>query len=248
MASYKLLSVTADAKTSKGAKLGYLTGILYLAPSTIAGVGNLCPMADVAGCREACLYSAGRGAFSNVQAARIRKTRRFAEDRGAFMADIVRDIERLKVDAARQGLIPLVRLNGTSDIRWESIEVDGHPSIMDRFPTVQFYDYTKIPNRRDVPKNYDLTFSYSGRPEYQPAVEKAIAHGMRLAVVFSHRALIPDEFLGLRVVDGDDTDVRHLDPGGVVVALYAKGAARSDTRGFVVSLSPPRRSIPIRPL
>ena len=34
---YQLLGVNTDAKTTKGTNLGYLTGILYLAPGDISG-------------------------------------------------------------------------------------------------------------------------------------------------------------------------------------------------------------------
>ena len=108
------------------------------------------------------------------------------------------------------------------------------------FPSVQFYDYTKIPNRRNVPANYDLTFSYSGVAGFQQYVEVAKKNGNRLAVVFRNRGIVDrmlangSTFHGLPVVDGDDTDIRHLDPQGAVVALYAKGKARHDNSGFVV--------------
>jgi hypothetical protein len=123
------------------------------------------------------------------------------------------------------------------------------PNIMSPFPWIQFYDYTKIANRRDLPSNYDLTFSYSGVPAFAPYVARARAAGMRIAVVFRDRKTIPSSFLGMTCVDGDDTDIRHLDPQGVVVALYAKGRAKTDTSGFVVdtmlTLAPTRRVIPM---
>lgn len=232
-----VLSVSVDAKTTKGEALGFLTGILYLAPATTTKY-NTCPLARVAQCDVACLYSAGRGAFNSVQKARIAKTIRFFEDREAFMADLVYSIKALVRKASKQGLTPLVRLNGTSDIRWESVEltVNGidYANIFDVFPNVQFYDYTKDANRKGLPLNYDLTFSYSGVDAYQPFVAKATAKGMRMAVVFRNKVDIPNTFKGIRVVSGDDSDVRHLDDDGVIVALYAKGKAKQDTTGFVV--------------
>lgn len=232
-----VLSVSVDAKTTKGEALGFLTGILYLAPATTTKY-NTCPLARVAQCDKACLYTAGRGAMSPVQKARIAKTIRFFEDRKAFMADLVYSIKALIRKASKQGLTPLVRLNGTSDIRWESVEltVDGvdYANIFDVFPDVQFYDYTKDCNRKNLPSNYDLTFSYSGVDAYQPFVAKATSKGMRMAVVFRNKVDIPNTFMGIRVVSGDDSDVRHLDDDGVIVALYAKGKAKQDTTGFVV--------------
>jgi hypothetical protein len=106
--------------------------------------------------------------------------------------------------------------------------------MMQLFPNIQFYDYTKIANRKSIPMNYDLTFSYSGIVQYQPYVVKAIAQGLRVAVVFRDKKKIPDSFLGLPCVDGDDSDIRHLDPAGCIVALYAKGKAKKDISGFVV--------------
>ena len=233
-----ILSVQADAKTSKGVELGFLTGILYLAPHTSSGVGNTCPMAKVAQCHKACLYTAGRGAMNSVQKARIAKTERFFNDREAFIGDIVYSIKALIRKAEREGLTPLVRLNGTSDISWENIKVGDYNNIFEAFPNVQFYDYTKIPNRDGIPLNYDLTFSYSGVEGWQKHVERAKVNInlRRIAVVFSHRERAPRQFNGWPVVDGDNTDVRHLDGSRTIVGLYAKGKAVKDKTGFVVQV------------
>jgi hypothetical protein len=228
----KLLSVSTDAKTTKGESLGFLTGILYLAPATTTK-WNTCSMAKVAQCDKACLYTAGRGAMNSVQQARIRKTEWFFTDRQSFMQQLVVDIDKLFFKAKRMGLTPLVRLNGTSDIQWESIPINGYKNIFEAFPDVQFYDYTKIANRTDLPANYDLTFSYSGVEGFQPFVTKALLNNMRMAVVFRKEQDIPKTFMGIPVVSGDNSDVRHLDDK-VIVGLYAKGKAKLDTTGFVV--------------
>lgn len=237
-----LLTVSSDAKTIKGEKYGFMTGILYLSPADISG-HNVCAMADIAGCKKPCLNMAGRGVMSPVQAGRLNKTLAFFEMREKFMLKIADDVRKLVKRAAKKSLTPLVRLNGTSDIRWETIPVAGFPSIMAMFPDVQFYDYTKLSNRKDLPPNYDLTFSYSGLIGYQKYVKTAVANGMRLAVVFRERANIPETFLGMQCVDGDNSDIRHLDPKATVVALYAKGPAKKDASGFVVDSA--RRTIPI---
>lgn len=235
----KLLGLDTNAKTIKGEKYGIKTAILYLAPADASGA-QLCPMAGKAGCREACLFTAGRGAMSNVMLSRLRKTLFFNQFRALFMAQLAIEIAALRARSMKQGFKLVVRLNGTSDIRWENIPVNGAPSIMALFPDVQFYDYTKLANRRNVPANYDLTFSFSGAPAYQSQVAKAVAAGERIAVVFRNRAIVQamldngETFLGLPVVDGDDSDIRHLDPKGAIVALYAKGKAKRDTSGFVV--------------
>lgn len=235
--SKALLSVSADAKTVKGETLGFLTGILYLAPANTTK-WNTCSMAKTANCDVACLFSAGRGAFSSVQTARINKTVWFFTERNTFMQQLVVDITKLVNKATKQGLKPLVRLNGTSDIRWETVgftDVNGieYVNIFAAFPEVQFYDYTKDANRRDLPSNYDLTFSYSGVEGFQPFVAKALKKQMRIAVVFRKEQDIPTTFMGIPVVSGDNSDVRHLDDK-VIVGLYAKGKAKLDTTGFVV--------------
>ena len=232
-----MLSISSDAKTVKGLKLGFLTGILYLTPSDLSGY-QLCSMAKLAECETPCLFSAGRGAFSSVQLARLAKTDWFFNDRESFMAELIDSVFALIRQAMRQDLTPVVRLNGTSDIRWESIPVIykgvTYTSIMALFPEVQFYDYTKLANRKNVPSNYDLTFSYSGALAFQPFVDKAVAAGMRIAVVFRTVADIPKTFLGLKVIPGDNSDIRHVEPKNKIVALYAKGPARYDTGPFVV--------------
>lgn len=228
----KLLAVGTDAKTIKGVKQNVMTAILYLTPANGSG-HNLCALAELAQCAEPCLYTAGRGAMSSVAMARLRKTLFFLQYRAEFLAMLHAEIAALKLQATRLGMVLRIRLNGTSDIRWELLGVpQAHPET-------SFYDYTKLANRR-VPDNYDLTFSYSGLPEFQPHVTRAIASGMRLAVVFRTRARVEDmlangeTFLGLALVDGDDSDNRPNDPHGVAVALYAKGKARYDQSGFVV--------------
>ena len=137
--------------------------------------------------------------------------------------------------AQSKGLKPLVRLNGTSDINWENIPFESYNNIFEAFQNVQFYDYTKNANRKDLPSNYDLTFSYSGVNSFAPYVDKAQSKGMRMAVVFRKESSIPSVFKGIRVVSGDNSDVRHLDDQGVIVGLYAKGKAKTDTTGFVVN-------------
>lgn len=235
--SKALLSVSSDAKTVKGETLGFLTGILYLAPANTTK-WNTCPMAKKAQCDVACLNTAGRGAFSSVQQARINKTEWFFTERNDFMQQLVVDIAKLIQKAYKKGLKPLVRLNGTSDIRWETIgftDVTGieYVNIFAAFPNIQFYDYTKRGNRTELPSNYDLTFSYSGVEGFQPYVENALLNNMRMAVVFRKEKDIPMTFMGIPVVSGDNSDVRHLDDK-VIVGLYAKGKAKLDTTGFVV--------------
>jgi hypothetical protein len=218
----KLLTI-GNTKTVKGEAMGYQTYIMHLAPSTLSGY-NTCPMASN-GCASACLNTAGRGRFTATQEARVRKTKFFFEDRDTFMAQLVKDIEAAIRKAGREGFVPVFRLNGTSDIRWETVMVNGFRNIMEMFPTVQFYDYTKLPNRRNVPSNYHLTFSRSEVNEH------LIPQNMNVAVVFDS---LPEVWNGRRVIDGTETDLRFLDPQNVVVGLLAKGKAKKDNSGFTI--------------
>ena len=235
-----LLACGNNAKTIKGDGSEYLTAIMYLAPWKTASI-NVCANAELAGCIDGCLFSAGRGQMHNVKSARIRKTEWFAKDRVSFMQQLVDDVRSFVAYCAKRGIQPCVRLNGTSDIRWELIPVTlgEHTlgNIFLAFPQVQFYDYTKIANRKithTTPNNYHLTFSYSNaNPKYAQMVEQAISNGMNVAVVWRTKHTIPARFLGLPTIDGDRDDLRFLDPKQCIVALYAKGSAKHDKSGFV---------------
>ncbi len=231
---FKLLS-TANPKIQKGAKQGYLSFILHLAPAELSGK-NTCPKATE-GCRAACLNTAGRGGMFRkgentniIQQARIRKTRYFFENREAFMEDLVSDIMRAVNYARRKGLIPVFRLNGTSDLSWEKYPTRyGAKNIFEQFPTLQFYDYTKVLGRKVAGiDNYHLTFSAADGNDAD--VQKAMEQGMNIAMVFDK---LPETYMGRPVYDADDTDLRFLDPKGVICGLKAKGRAKKDTSGFV---------------
>jgi len=233
----KLLG-SGNPKTLKGEKLGYLTFILHLAPAQRSGY-QVCPCATE-GCKAACLNTAGRGRFDKTQAARIRKTRMFFEDRENFLIQLVKDIEAGIRKGDRGNMIPVFRLNGTSDIRWEVYPVvrDGvtYPNIFGAFPDIQFYDYTKIPNRRNIPSNYHLTFSRADGNEHN--VNIAVGHGMNIAVVFStpKKDDLPETYMGFPVYDADEHDLRFLDPYNHISGLRAKGQAKGDLTGFVVNI------------
>lgn len=223
-----LLGIQTDAKTSKGVNKGYLTGILYLAPASLSGV-NICPKSS-AGCRSACLFTAGRDRFYSINRARIVKTLAYHFDTARFVQSIKKSIKSLLVKAKNKDLIPVVRLNGTSDILWER-----NTDIIQEFSGVQFYDYTKIVKRLNfsIPANYHLTVSLSESNESDALF--ALSKGYNVAAVF--RKELPAKYLGFNVVNGDSTDLRFLDAQskgrGVVVGLKAKGKAKADTSGFV---------------
>lgn len=219
----KLLTIE-NHKTSKGQALGYLTGILYLAPHRIAGYANLCPWSS-AGCRKACLYTAGRGAFHNIQESRVIKTIHYFENRQGFVEQLQSDIEALQRRAKRLGLKPVVRLNGTSDINWQLVA----PQLFTNNPDVQFYDYTKDWNRIVVQPNYDLTYSASEATSKEQLSDLS----KRVAVVFNKH--VPAEYQNRETVSGDEHDLRFLNGTLSIVALTAKAKAKKDVTGFVRS-------------
>lgn len=221
------------------------TLILHLAPAKSSGY-EVCPMRS-AGCTEACLNTAGHhwknaDGSDRKQTARVNRTKLFFHDREGFMRRMAREIDNKRKYAANRGYLFGVRLNGTSDIPFENYPVIGFDNgfstnqrnIMETFPEVQFYDYTKRFNRKNIPANYHLTFSRAEDNEHRcPA---ALKNGMNVAVVF--RRELPATFWGLPVVDGDLSDWRPADnenhAGRVIVGLRAKGKAKYDETGFVI--------------
>ena len=237
----KLLGIGNNAKTIKSDKGGeYLTAIMYLEPRNT----RICPYQDIVKCKEGCLNTAGRAGIikrgettNNIIEARKRKTNLFIEDRPEFMRLIVKDIEAVIRKADRLGVKPCVRLNGTSDIQWETIELDNGKNIFEEFPQIQFYDYTKIPTRKVSKfKNYQLTWSYSeANQKYADYFKTALDKGMNVAVVFKNE--LPVSYKNTRVINGDKDDLSFLDDKGVIVGLKAKGKAKKDTSGFVIAIN-----------
>jgi hypothetical protein len=232
----KLLTVNGNPKLVKGDKLSdkYLSAIMHLSPINT----RICPYQDIAKCKEACLNTAGRGGIfkkgestNTIQEARKRKTDLFLNDRDTFMSLLVKDIQAFVRKCERLDKKPCIRLNGTSDIQWELIPVDNYANIFDMFSDVQFYDYTKIPTRKvSSIKNYHLTWSYSQANDKYARLFEQVPYNK--AVVF-HGGL-PRLFKGIKVIDGDTTDMRFLDKQNRVVGLKAKGLAKKDTSGFVI--------------
>jgi hypothetical protein len=238
----KLLS-TGNPKVLKGMSQGYNTYILHLAPADLSGYETCAKR--TAGCTAACLNTAGRGGMFKrgentnvIQQARIRKTKMFFENRVEFMATLVKDIELAIKQSKKMELVPVFRLNGTSDLAWEKYEVVRNGqlfrNIFTAFPEVQFYDYTKILGRKTKEySNYQLTFSAADGNDSD--VLKAMNEGLNVAVVFGIKKTLPMpvDYLNCPVFNGDESDLRFLDPKGVIVGLYAKGKAKKDTTGFV---------------
>ena len=225
---------TGNTKTAKGEKFGWKTFGIHLAPSKLSGY-NVCKWASK-GCSMACLNLSGMGTFSNVQEARIKKTKWFFEDKQGFLAKLAKEIQNAIKSSAKKDLFPCFRLNLTSDIPWEKVRYKGK-SIIDWFPTVQFYDYTKSVERMSeflrggLPKNYHLTLSRSEESNELELVS-VLKSGGNVAIVF--RGELPKTWNGFEVINGDESDVRFMDKKGVVVGLIEKGLAKKDETGFVL--------------
>jgi hypothetical protein len=233
---------TDSAKAIKADKYGWLNAINYMAPHDTAGVGNLCPDASE-GCKALCLgmYSGQAAMVSDlengsnvVRESRIAKSQYFMDERQAFMAEMADHVRAMIRKADRENKRLAVRPNGSTDIAFERIPTDNGQPLPIRFPEIQFVDYTKNmrrvldPNR---PANYHLTFSLSETNKAE--AEQVLAAGFNVAVVFGNGQ--PDSFMGHRVIDGTEHDLRHLDPQPVIVGLDPKGKkAKADTSGFVV--------------
>jgi hypothetical protein len=233
---------TDSAKAIKADKYGWLNAINYMAPHDTAGVGNLCPNASE-GCKALCLgmYSGQAAMVSDlengtnvVRESRIAKSQYFMNERQAFMGEMAHHIKAMIRKADRENKKLAVRPNGSSDIAFEYIKGYNGQTLPEQFPDIQFVDYTKNlrrmlnPNR---PSNYHLTFSLSETNMHEAI--HVLANRKNVAVVFGDG--LPDTFMGHRVIDGTEHDLRHLDPQPVIVGLDPKGKkAKADTSGFVV--------------
>lgn len=221
----KLFSIGTNAKTIKGDEDGVAyTAIMYLAPSTTSGY-DVCPSAS-ASCRQSCLgWFAGRSRFSNVQKARINKTKLYFENREEFIRLIKHDLDLFKSFCDEHQTQGYVRINGSSDIKVEEL------GVLEAYPDLQFYDYTKRldHNFTTLPSNYHLTFSRDERT--RPVDIKNMIDVVNVAVVFDE---VPNEYEGIEVINGDETDLRPLDKVGVIVGLKAKGEAKKERDGFVI--------------
>ena len=255
-----LLTINQDPKTIKGTKKGYITAIIYMSPAELSGK-NLCSF-STAGCREVCLNISGRGVFNYIQQSRFNRARYFITDKINFLNNLTLRISNFIAYAERKELTPVIRLNGTSDIPYENIKIKLNDlleykklentkhkkifesfitrdfyieslNIMDIFPDVQFYDYTKFPlNKR--PKaisqaNYDLTFSRAENNEVN-ALDYMQNNGGRSAFVFSHK--LPKTYKGFKVINADKTDLRFLEPKNIISGLIFKGSKKNLNKGI----------------
>ena len=235
-----ILQRANDAKTIKSLeKKGVYTGVLYMAPGDVSGC-ELCPK-RTKGCSEDCLFTAGHGTYTQIKIGRLRKTYQFLYRRDEFINRLHHEVGLTVKYADKHGFTPAIRLNATSDIAWEVFPVANTPSIFHANPGVQFYDYTKVVTRLPFSlalDNYNLTFSYAETKSNRADAELALDMGVNVAVVFDK---LPETFTigkhkDVRVIDGDETDVRFWDvyDEPVIIGLLPKGKARKSMNGFVI--------------
>lgn len=239
-AAYLLTKPGQNPKTSKSAKLDGVYAIpMHLAPWTLSG-RNVCSE-STPGCRAACLHTAGNPAhMAGKDSARIARTRFYTAERDQFMILLIAELETLRRQAAAAGLKPAARLDATSDLglavrSWRG-GVTSNVTLVELFPDIMFYDYTKVQNRYlrflngEYPPNYHLTFSAA--EGNHTACETFLGAGGTVSAIF--RGGLPTRWLGYPVLDGDRTDYRPSDPRGSVIGLKPKGKARHDVTGFVI--------------
>ena len=228
--------LSKGSTNSKTAKNDIKTFILYLAPHNLNSKGiTLCRDASK-GCIASCLYSAGRGKFSNVQKSRINKANYYVSDKKVFLTQLLKEIKKEIEKASKKGEKIAFRLNGTSDIDFFYL-LDKHFGFnvdLLGYDNVYFYDYTKSLARAKRYKdyrNYSLTFSKSECNDKE--VNEAVNLGINVAAVFSDD--LPKTYKGKKVVDGDLSDLEMLKYKDVILGLKAKGDAKKDTSGFVIN-------------
>lgn len=234
--SYKPVKnlLSKGTTNTKTAKNDLDTFILYMAPANQVEGFNLCPFASE-GCKKSCLYTAGRGRFSNVQSSRINKSKFWGFDRANFYIQLANELLAIHDKAMNKNIKIAIRLNGTSDIDHLDLlkRYSGIDFLDSFYSDLLFYDYTKNPNHIAKYKNtrYKITFSRSEANENK-AIE-ILNNGGSVAVVF--KGELPKFWNGFKVINGDLTDLRYFDPSNIVVGLTAKGEAKKDTTNFVVS-------------
>lgn len=216
-------SVSETVKHKKSKKYGELTYSLYLAPAKTSGY-EVCP-GRTAECTKLCLNESGMNTMTQdikgdvINKCRITKTRLFFEDRPLFMKIMISEIRSGITRARKLGYDFSVRLNNTSDISPLDFIFDGK-NILELFPDIMFYDYTKVPDRINIIrayKNYDITFSYTGYNLTK--CEEMLLNKIKVAVVFK---IVPATFMGYPVLDGDAYDMRYKDIEAKIIGLKYK--------------------------
>jgi hypothetical protein len=207
-------AVNNSTKHEKAFKFDELVYTIYFAPAKMSGY-EVCPMRSDE-CTLLCLNESGRNKMdtkvNTINNSRIKKTKLFFEEREFLVRWIIDEIKSAKAKAENLGYSFSVRLNNTSDITPESFYIDDNGTkrnLLEIFPDVQFYDYTKVSKRLELVKkykNYDITFSYSGTNMTECL--SMLSNNVRVAMVFNK---VPENYMNFKVVDGDKYDMRYRD-------------------------------------
>ena len=227
--------LSKGSTNSKTAKNNIETYILYLAPHTQNSKKiNICPKASK-GCAAACLFSAGRGRFSNVIASRTNKTEYYLSDRKTFINQLSKELIKIANKSLKQDTKIAIRLNGTSDLDFIAlIKKYNNLDLLngDQFKNLVFYDYTAILGKikKYINTSYSLTLSRKENNESE--ILEALKLGGNVAAVFKDH--LPTKYKGFTVIDGDQSDLMMLYNKNVILGLKAKGDAKKDKSGFVI--------------
>lgn len=162
---------------------------------------------------------------NRIQQSRLRKTNMLCANPAFTLALISAEIDKAKAKAVRDGFAFSVRLNGTSDLDYRKIKLNGK-NIFELHPDVTFYDYTKGARRFvNKPANLHLTLSYTGRNWKE--CEALLKAGGNVAMIFNvgKKDAMPTSYAGYTVTDGDITDLRVDEAKGIIVGLRWKKIA-----------------------
>ena len=201
---------------------------IYLASADLSGF-NVCPNSEY--CKDNCLNGSGHNRVDRlskkgtIDRSRTIKTRLLFANKEVFMRIMIHEIEKERKKAENNGTFFSIRLNCTSDINPIAFTLNGK-NILEIFPDIQFYDYTKVLNRIALAKkysNYDITWSIDGSEKNREIGLELSKNGGRVAVVYGENDM-PKTWYGYECCNGDETDYRPSDIAPVCALKFKKTA------------------------
>ena len=255
-----ILTINSDPKTIKGLKKGYITAIIYLSPHKKSGK-NLCAFASP-GCIDACLDIAGRGKMNFTQKARLKRSHFFTKDKINYLNNVVLRISNFIQYAKNKNLIPVIRLNGTSDIPYENIKIKLNDllqykrlnnakhknvfmsfiqnnkikeslNIMDIFKNIQFYDYSKYPLNKRPNAIKQANYDLTfSRSENNEQEALKYLKSGAGRSAFVFSHKLPKVYKGYKVINADKSDLRFLEDKNVISGLIFKGTKKDLKEGI----------------
>jgi hypothetical protein len=206
---------------------------------------NAC--ANAGFCQRACLHYCGRNECahahedagdpfrSSITLGRFRRTFRMLHAQAGLYKDLRRECMLLAKHAREAGLVPVIRLNGLSDL----------PNLADKLaqdvqaenPAIRFLDYTKIAMYSNTHPSEPRLSWYRSRVYRSYSVseasgsvafaEKLLRNGHSVSVVGDRPWEPGITWEGYPTINGDLHDIRFADPAGTVAWLSPKGPART---------------------